>query len=58
MKKRKIINCPLCHQKQMMEYDKTDKVWFPITPFCCDVMRTADTPEWNALIDKAIENES
>lgn len=52
----KTIVCPVCKRNQQMLYEKHSKVWFPIAPFCCEVMRTVDTLEWNQLIDKLLES--
>jgi hypothetical protein len=51
------IRCPICKRKQKMRQHVQDKIWFPISPFCCDVMRNTDTPEWNKLLDQAINDE-
>jgi hypothetical protein len=53
---RRHINCPLCGQRQKMVRAPNSKIWFPYAPFCCDAMRYLDTPEWNTLLDKAIDN--
>jgi hypothetical protein len=50
------IVCPLCKGTQKMKRAPNSKIWFPYAPFCCDAMRYLDTPEWNALLDKAINN--
>lgn len=49
------IRCPLCKHKQKMKYNKSDNVWFPISPFCCDIMKNADTEVWNNLLDIEIQ---
>jgi endogenous inhibitor of DNA gyrase (YacG/DUF329 family) len=51
------IVCPLCNGQQKFEMVKDDSfnaIWFPVYPFCCEVMRNSDTNEWNELIDHLI----
>ena len=48
------IDCPVCHQSQKLALDSKSKVWFPVSPFCCEVMRMADTPDWNSILDGLI----
>lgn len=49
------IRCPTCKRIQKMRYYKPDDIWFPVAPFCCAIMRNADTDEWNHLLDKEIQ---
>ena len=49
------IKCPLCNRVQSMSRASLT-TWFPVAPFCCEVMRQADTPEWNLLLDQALES--
>lgn len=54
---RLVIICPCCKRKQTMVKDIFSNVWYPFVPFCCDVMRNADTVEWNKQLDKAIDDQ-
>ena len=50
---QKTIYCPVCKRQQTMER-VIGHIWIPVAPFCCDIMRNSDTPEWNALIEEAL----
>lgn len=47
------VVCPMCKKHQ--QFRKTGDSWWPCAPFCCDAMRNLDTPEWNELLDTAIQ---
>ncbi len=49
-----IIDCPMCRRAQKLEYANDSRVYFPVPPFCCSVMKEADTVEWNNQLDKKI----
>lgn len=46
------IICPACKQKQRMDSD--ENIYFPVSPYCCEVMQYRDTKEWNTKLDEAI----
>jgi hypothetical protein len=51
-----VIKSPCCKRAQGMSYDQDTKIYFPVRPFCCEVMEIADSKEWNARLDLAIQN--
>lgn len=50
------ITCLVCKRKQVFEHDIISGVNFPVQPFCCDIMRNSDTPEWNKYINEQLES--
>jgi hypothetical protein len=48
------IKCPHCQKRQRMVYARYTRVWFPVAPYCCEVMGIADSDEWNQALDVAI----
>lgn len=49
----KIIKCPHCNSYQVFEMAE-DGIYFPSSPYCCEIMASADSPHWNKLLDNAL----
>lgn len=51
----KVISCPNCGQLQLMEYTYDSKLYYPVKPYCCEVMEYCDTTVWNLRLDEALQ---